>query len=225
MTGVLVSLVPDHNPGVQGDSPGWRNSSWFAGWLREMLLWEAPARLMASYGRLDHSLCRSATAGSKQTVGEEVTCMDSLVQVQPTFRIGCYTFLMKSINDVWYLIFGHKGEKTLYLQVMLLDLSHLYNSTSVTPARNVCHNLLFRPARRQSRLLVCIALYDGRWGAVLQQNEIVLLASPAPTVVFTAGEKEHKSSQQCNRQAVIISHTLTLHVRVCVRAYVRVCHP
>lgn len=104
---------------------------------------------------------------------------------------------------------------------MLLHLSHLCNSTSVTPARNICHNLLFCPARHQSRLLVCITLYDERWGAVLQQNEIVLLASPAPTVVFNAGEKEHKSSQQCNRQAVIISHTLTLSLLVCVC----VCHP
>lgn len=122
------------------------------------------------------------------------------------------------MSDIRYIKTIKGEKKSLYLQVMLLHLRHLYNSTSVTPAGDVCPNLLFLPARRQSRALVCIALYDERWGAVLQQNEIVALASPAPTVVFNAGEKDHKSSQQCNRQAVIISHALTLSplLRMCV---------
>lgn len=46
-----------------------------------------------------------------------------------------------------------KGKKNMYLQVMLLHLCHLYNSTSVTPARNVRHNLLFLPAR------LCVLLF------------------------------------------------------------------
>lgn len=40
---------------------------------------------------------------------------------------------------------------------MVSHLCHLYNGTSVTPARNVCHYVLFLPSHHGSRLLVRIA--------------------------------------------------------------------
>lgn len=122
------------------------------------------------------------------------------------------------MSNSWHTVV-HKGEQSPYLQAMVLHLCHHYNIASVTPARNVWHNFLFFPACRRSRLLVCIALYEEGWGAVLQQNEIKLLASPAMTVVLMLERKSTSLPNNATGQLSLSSHSLAAYLSVYVTCW------